>query len=628
LESKIETHPHQSTKSDEHHALVSWLWNDKSLSEEEEFALDILNFLLLGAQNSKPYESLLDSGSSKVVISNGLDGNLIQNTFSVGVKGITNAEINGPSKKSEIKGAKSVPCSFSAGDVMTKIDKRRVENKIDLFKASESRNTGDIVNIAFQHREGFAPIKNKTTQVKLASIRANDGAGDIGIDVAGVLLLSYSAATIEWMVEIVALPLYTLFAAYSCLFLAYLKKDYPGFKSFTDASNNLVNSCFSSFKKASMILNLDALAIYLLIATADAIGGIHNKGFMSYQRNLSIIAAIILVIPCECRDFHMISKFLSVPSTLPTVIAVIIVITYLDIYLSDYGEQFGARTQLGPGEGVTVFNFLESLFAFVFAYQGQSIYMEIMVGIKNPNEFLKSYDIAYSAMAFIYYRTIVIGYGVKGESESGFLPDILDEVVAKFAVGIVVCLHIMVSYVIARQPLYVWIHACIFSKTLCKETSYGKIDWFIVAFRYIVYDWIICNVILLFADVQVPIGSLFGALIILLQRKNLRNLSAELNHFHVFDTLQYKDKELRKDEYKNYKVDVSSMISSQECKSYSRHRSVLDMNELFTPLVFNVTKENIFIAVIMSSLEKGLIWSRSYQRELLNVHFTLSVYFG
>jgi len=127
----------------------------------------------------------------------------------------------------------------------------------------------------------------------------------------GILSLPYSAVSLGWVVSLCALPIFAAFAAYSGLLLAFVKRDYPEFKSFADASRDLVSPAFGSFTKACMILNWGALAVYFLIATADAIGAIYNKGFMSCQRNRCVIAAIILVIPCQCRDFHSISKFLS-----------------------------------------------------------------------------------------------------------------------------------------------------------------------------------------------------------------------------------------------------------------------------------------------------------------------------
>jgi len=93
VEPKYETHSYQSTKSDEHHILVAWLLNDKPLSPEVAFSLNILNFLLLGTPSSKLYKTLLESGLGKVVISDGLNDELMQTTFSVGLKGVSEGNV-------------------------------------------------------------------------------------------------------------------------------------------------------------------------------------------------------------------------------------------------------------------------------------------------------------------------------------------------------------------------------------------------------------------------------------------------------------------------------------------------------------------------------------------------------
>lgn len=192
-------------------------------------------------------------------------------------------------------------------------------------------------------------------------------------------------------------------------------------------------------------------------------------------------------------------------------IAVLIVIVHLGTHQD---SSFGEATIAWPEEGTTIIHFLESLSAFVFAYQGQSIYMELMAEMKNPNEFPKSCNVAYTIMAFMYCMTVTIAYGMEGEEVPGFLPNILDDGAAKTCVGILVCLHIMVSYVIAGQPLHMYMHAVFFPKTMNQITTRGKIDWFIITGGYIVFGFIIGNLIPFFADVQALIGALFGAPII------------------------------------------------------------------------------------------------------------------
>lgn len=92
-EPKFETHPYQAANSDEHHVLVSFLLNDEPMSQEELFALSVLDHLLLGTRNSKLYKSLSESGLGDVVISDGLEDELIQATYSVGLKGVKSENV-------------------------------------------------------------------------------------------------------------------------------------------------------------------------------------------------------------------------------------------------------------------------------------------------------------------------------------------------------------------------------------------------------------------------------------------------------------------------------------------------------------------------------------------------------
>jgi amino acid permease len=80
------------------------------------------------------------------------------------------------------------------------------------------------------------------------------------------------------------------------------------------------------------------------------------------------------------RDFYSISKYLSVPSTLAVLILLVIVIVTL---MQDNNEPFGKSTTYGPLPDITILDFLEALSAFVFAYQGQAIYLELMSEMKD-----------------------------------------------------------------------------------------------------------------------------------------------------------------------------------------------------------------------------------------------------
>ena len=86
------------------------------------------------------------------------------------------------------------------------------------------------------------------------------------------------------------------------------------------------------------------------------------------------------LIQLPSRDFYNISKYLSVPSTLAIIILLVTVMVNLS---QDASEPFAESTSLGPLPDTNLFDFLAALSAFVFAYQGQSIYLELMSEMKD-----------------------------------------------------------------------------------------------------------------------------------------------------------------------------------------------------------------------------------------------------
>eukprot|EP00797_Seminavis_robusta_P015486 Sro2322_g323250.2 (323) ;mRNA; f:4304-5272 len=254
-----------------------------------------------------------------------------------------------------------------------------------------------------------------------------------------------------------------------------------------------------------MLLNWGATAIYYLIATADAVHDIVGLQ-CDYQR--ALIASLLLILPCQCRDFHAISKYLSGPSTCAIIVMVFIIIGNL---LSSADGTFGDTTTLWPPPGTTPLQFLEALSAFVFAYQGHAIFLELMAEMKQASDFPYSCTSAYMLMCVMYGLTVIAAYGLRGASTEEFLPDILPAGTARKVVGSLVCLHICVSYVIAGQPLHMWLHATVFPKTYQTSGRQGTLHWLIVTCGFLVFGFVVGNLIPFFADVQALIGSLFGA---------------------------------------------------------------------------------------------------------------------
>ncbi|EED88712.1 metalloprotease, partial [Thalassiosira pseudonana CCMP1335] len=71
---------------------VTWLLNTQPMTPMMELAWIVLDRLLLGKASSPLKKSLEDSGLGEEIIGNGVDDELLQSTFAIGMKGIKNRE--------------------------------------------------------------------------------------------------------------------------------------------------------------------------------------------------------------------------------------------------------------------------------------------------------------------------------------------------------------------------------------------------------------------------------------------------------------------------------------------------------------------------------------------------------
>lgn len=81
-------YPAGADQEETHYITINWLLNDTPLTPEEELTLNILDHLLMGTTSSILRKTLLESGLGAAVTGGGLSDELLQATFSVGLKGV------------------------------------------------------------------------------------------------------------------------------------------------------------------------------------------------------------------------------------------------------------------------------------------------------------------------------------------------------------------------------------------------------------------------------------------------------------------------------------------------------------------------------------------------------------
>lgn len=91
---EVHSYPTGADQPETHMLTVNWLLNDKKLSAFEELTVGVLDHLLMGTTSSVLRKSLIESGLGEAVTGGGLSDQLLQATFSVGLKGVQPDKVN------------------------------------------------------------------------------------------------------------------------------------------------------------------------------------------------------------------------------------------------------------------------------------------------------------------------------------------------------------------------------------------------------------------------------------------------------------------------------------------------------------------------------------------------------
>lgn len=76
-----------------HMVCLNWLLSDKPLDLETELALGFMDHLLLGTPASPLRKILLESGLGEAIVGGGIEDELLQPQFSIGLKGVSDDDI-------------------------------------------------------------------------------------------------------------------------------------------------------------------------------------------------------------------------------------------------------------------------------------------------------------------------------------------------------------------------------------------------------------------------------------------------------------------------------------------------------------------------------------------------------
>lgn len=354
---------------------------------------------------------------------------------------------------------------------------------------------------------------------------------------SGILGLPGAFASLGLIIGTVCCVGFCLFSMYSGVLLARVRNVFfPDTESYADAAQHSWGSKFKSFTKYLVLLNWLALLPYYLLTIAKSLqiaveaDGTDPLCFYQY----SLFAAGGLFVFLQFRTLSGIA-YAALLSDVAIIAAIALILVFMDDTASSLdgvdflalaknttnadlitvapspSTHFSSLLWPKPGTFLQIYGRTSTM---VFAYQGQSIYYEIMREMKSSSDFPKAIFAASTIMGSVYLATCTISVWMMGQNVPEFLPDAIpvSHVMVRRIVGWLLAFHVLVSYTLTNQPLASKFHAVLSPNTLLDYASWrGKLWWLIITSALLCFSFLIANAIPFFSTFQALIGSLLGA---------------------------------------------------------------------------------------------------------------------
>ena len=292
----------------------------------------------------------------------------------------------------------------------------------------------------------------------------------------GILSLPYAAAGLGWVLSAISLVVFSFFSTYAGVLLSRTRTDFhPTAGSYADLAYLTGGPSFGRFTRCMVISGWILVLPYYLVAVADSLQLIWPASGMCMWQWTLIVAAL-LVVPLQLTTLTSISHLAGLSS--------VAMVASVALIIGGFGGQgssssssssvgssssSGGGGSSGFGDGTSAWpppasplSLYGHLSAFVFAYQGQSMFLEMQSEMTTPADFPYACIVAYALMTLVYALTTVVAYGLQGADVESFLPDSLEDGPLKRIVGVCLAYHILVSYVVTAQPLSSFAYSKVF----------------------------------------------------------------------------------------------------------------------------------------------------------------------
>ena len=251
----------------------------------------------------------------------------------------------------------------------------------------------------------------------------------------GLLSLPYAMSRLGWALGMMSSIGFGCTAIYSGRLLAACKNTmYPEATCFADLAHATGGRRFGLFTRGALVTGWALILPYYLIACASALAAAFPETKLCLWHWMLVTTALLAPL-LQYRSLHGLSA-LSLLSTFAVIVVLLILIPAL---IGSHVEP--AHTTIGVPPDQSFFNVYASLGSFIFAYQGQSVFLEIMREMRKPTDFPRALLVANGLMIMCYTGVSIVGYGSHGQAVEGFIPDTLPAGVARSCVGLLLAFH-------------------------------------------------------------------------------------------------------------------------------------------------------------------------------------------
>jgi len=318
----------------------------------------------------------------------------------------------------------------------------------------------------------------------------------------GVLVLPNAMASLGYVLGLCTCFIFAILSTYIGLLLGRLRNEFfPDCLSYKMLSRQAVGSV--RFEKGLEFLTcinwFMTMALYILTAVESFEAAFSTNLCQSHWG----LICVGILLPCMLIVDMKSMEWLAAISDFCAIIIIIMVLTLIATEGNDHPSDH-KHNIFPPKE-----SFLDAyspVSSFIFAYQGQSIFLEVISEMKNPQLWPRSVYVSHTLMASCYALTAIVGYYFKGNDVPAFLPSGLKDGPAKTIVNLMVAYHVLVAYIINSVPLVAMLKRRYMNGA---DTPLSK--HFILSTVLLWGAWLLTNLIPFFKDMVNIIGALCGS---------------------------------------------------------------------------------------------------------------------